>query len=95
MKTQEATLIHPSVMLYRERSAQRQDEFDQISRLKRSARHNLFALSAMQKVVRGALISQLNGYISKCKHVAVANEPGRLDFSFFLHDEAPDRHHLS
>lgn len=49
----------------------------------------------MQKVVRGALISQLNGYISKCKHVAVANEPGRLDFSFFLRDEAPDRHHLS
>lgn len=47
----------------------------------------------MQKVARAALISQLNGYIYKCKHVAVANEPGRLDF--FLHDEALDRHHLS
>lgn len=44
----------------------------------------------MQKVVRGALISQLNGYIYKCKHVAEANEPGRLDFFFFFtRDEAP------
>lgn len=44
----------------------------------------------MQKVSH-ALIPQLNGYIYKCKHVAEANEPGRLDFFFFFftHDEAP------